>query len=216
MKIPKAFLPEKGLENKLEQLTKAHKTFEKEYDKKYGRDVEKLLSDFHPPYVDYDFMHPEVTDLAEKIGYKQTNKKSKYEYWIRPMGFGESHILVSLGKKSKNHYYLFARLKDGNVEKFCNKLEYKRKMVYPKTILLTGAAFLASLTLSYACYSMPTGNFFRDLVSWVTPSLFPILTLYCASKIAKYTRKRVGRGLDKYCIGMIRGDDKKALEAAFS
>jgi len=216
MRIPKIFLPEnKNLEDKVEQLAKEPKTHEKECRAKHSEELEKLLSKFYPPYVDYDLIHSEVTDLAENMGYKQINKKSSYEYWVKPTGFGESYVLVSFGKKSEK-YYMFARIKDENFEKFCNKLEYQRKMICPKSFILTGFVLSASLTMSYVCSSSPIGNFLKDVVSWMMPSMFTIPAVLSIPSIVQYMRRRIGKGLDKYCIGLIIGDDRKALEAAFS
>lgn len=216
MKIPKTFLPEKGLENKLGQLTKEPKTYEKEYEKKpYSEELEKLLSEFNPIYTDYDMVYLGVKTLAEKTGYKQINEKPGYEYWVKPTGFGESYILVSFGKKSEKHY-MFARAKDENVQKFYKRLEHRRKMVYPKSFLITGSALIASSSMIYACATYPEGTFLREILYWMLPSMVTAPTVLSIPRIIKYVRNRVGKGLDKYCIGLIAGDDKKALEAAFS
>jgi len=216
VKLPKIFIPEKGLEDKINQLEEEPKTNKKDPEKKpYSEELEKLLSEFHPVWTDYEEIYLRVKDLAEKAGYSQIKNSSNCEYLVKQTDFGESYMLVLFGRKFEKHY-VFARLKEDKVKKFCNRLEYQRKMVYPKSLMLTGLALSASLTISYACYSLPVGTFLRDMVSWMIPSMFTIPTILLTPRIVRYVRNRVGKGLDKYCVGLIVNDDRKALEAAFS
>ncbi len=216
MKVPKTFIPEKGLEDKINQLGEEPKINKKDPEKKpYSEELEELLSEFNPVWTDYETIYLRVKDLAEKAGYGQIKKSSNCEYLVKPTDFGESYMLILFGRKFEKHY-LFARLKEGKVKKFCNKLEYKRKMVYTKSLALTGLILSASFTAYYVCYSFPVGSFLRDLISWMIPSMFTIPTILSLPKITRYMRKRIGKGLDKYCVGLIINDDKKALEAAFS
>lgn len=216
MKIPKIFIPEKGLEDKINQLEEEPKIYKKECEKKpYNEELEKLLSEFNHAWTDYEAIYPRVKALAEQAGYSQIKDSSNCEYWVKPTDFGESYMLVVFGKKFEKHY-IFARLKEDNVKKFYNRLEYQRKMVYPKSFTLIGLVLSASLTVAYACSSFPIGNFLRDMVSWMIPSMFTVPTIVSIPSIVKYMRNRIGRGLDKYCVGLVIGDDKKTLEAAFS
>ncbi len=216
MKIPKTFIPEKGLEDKINQLEEEPKTNKKDPEKKpYSEELENLLSEFHLVWTDYEAIYLRVKALAEKAGYAQIKNSSNCEYLVKPTDFEESYMLVLFGREFEKHY-IFARLKEDKVKKFYNRLEYRRKMVYPKSLMLTGLALSASLTMSYACYSLPVGTFLRDMVSWMIPSMFTIPAILSIPRIVRYMRNRIGRGLDKYCVGLIINDDKKALEAAFS
>ena len=216
MKIPKTFIPEKGLEDKINQLEEEPKINKKDPEKKpYSEELEKLLSEFHLVWTDYEAIYPRVKDLAEKSGYGQIKNSSNCEYLVKPTDFGESYMLAIFGRKFEKHY-VFARLKEDKVKNFCNKLEYKRKMVYTKSLALTGLILSASFTMYYVCYSFPVGGFLRDVISWMIPSMVTIPTILSLPKITRYMRKRIGKGLDKYCVGLIVNDDKKALEAAFN
>lgn len=220
MKIPKTFVPEKGLENKIEQLIEEPKTYKKEYKTKEDTELEEELKDllkefdYSPFWQECKSVYPKAKRLLTRTSYKQiTNKKFKYEYWAKPIGGEENYLLTIFENKQR---YAFSRIKDESIEKFCKKFEHQRKMVYPKSFLLTGLAVSASLATSYLFSSYPQGTFLKDLLSWMMPSMVTIPTILSIPSIVKYVRKRVGKGLEKYCIGMIIGNDKKALEAAFS
>jgi len=216
MKIPKSFLPEKGLEEKINQLGEEPKINKNNPEKKpYAEELELLLSEFKPAWTDYDTVYCKVELLAEKAGYTKTKHTPMCDYWVKPADFGGKYVLASFGKRFQKHY-IFAMMKEDKVKKFCKRLEYQRRMVYPKTLLLAGSVISLSLPLSYACSSFPAGNFLKDMVSWVLPSFIAMPALLSIPHVARYFRKRIGKGLEKYCTGLILNDDKKAVEAAFS
>lgn len=217
MKIPKTFLPEKGLENKINQLAEEPKVYKKENDTTpYREELEALLADLNPGWIDDDRVHHKVDELLGKTGYTQIqNEKFHYEYWAKNVSFGENYMLTRFGRKYDLHY-AFARIKDSNVEKFCKKFEYQRKMIYPKSFLISGIAISVSLATSYICSSYPQGNFLKDMLSWMIPGVITAPAILSIPSIVRYVRNRTGKGLEKYCIGMVIGDDKKALEAALS
>ncbi len=217
MKIPKTFLPEKELENKINQLVEEPKTYKKD-DKTNvnSTELEELLKEFNSPWVDYDSVYTKAFQLLSKTGYAQINdKKFKCEYWTKLVSPDESYLFTVYGKKYEQHY-IFSRIKNDKVEKFCKKFERRRKMVYLKSFLLTGLAISGFLSTSYLFSYYPQGNFLRDLLSWMAPSMLVIPTILSIPRVIKYIRGRTTKGLEKYCIGMITGDDKKALTAAFT
>ncbi|MBM3199511.1 hypothetical protein FJZ53_01150 [Candidatus Woesearchaeota archaeon] len=217
MKLPKIFLPDQNLELKLEQLIQNPKVQEKEQEKPYDEELQKLFSHFNPVWTDYEEVHSTVDDLAAKLGYSKLDEHKwfKYDYWSKPAGLEESYLLTRFGKKYNKHY-AFARIKNCNVDKFCKKLEYQRAMVYPKTFAMSGAAFAGAIALGSLCSTYPQGNFLKDMLSWMIHGWVGIMAILSIPRILGYANKKVGKGLDKYCTGLIIGDDKKALEAAFS
>lgn len=218
MRIPTTFLPEKGLENKIEQLAEKPKAYKKENETTpYREELEALLANLNREWIDDDIVHLKVDTLLGKTGYTQIkNEKFHYEYWTKTADIGESYLLTRYGKKYDPHY-TFARIKDSNIEKFCKKFEYKRKLAYPKAFLLTGLALSGSLMICYMCDSYLKGaSFLIDFLSYTIPAISTIPVIFSIPRIMKYMRDRTGKGLEKYCIGMVTGDDKKSLEAAFS
>lgn len=216
MRIPKAFIPEKGLEDKINQLGEEPQITKKDPEKKpYSEELEKLLSEFNPAWTDYDTVYSKVESLTEQVGYTKTKHTPMCDYWVKQTDFERSYVLASFGKKFEKHY-IFAMIKNEKVKNFCNKLEFQRRTVYPKALMTVGLALSASFAVYYPCSLYPPGNLLRDMASWMIPSMFTIPTILSIPKIARYVRNRVGKGLDKYCVGLIVNDDRKALEAAFS
>ena len=142
MEIPKLLIPEKNLDEKIEQL-KENASIRKEEPIEYPlpavgpAEVEKLLNDYDyvhglPPGLNHSIdIDSEISDMLIKSGYKLVKHNRlkwylSYDYWSKPTSSSESHILI---KKYYKHafnigiYYRFARVQNNSIDEFLKRFE---------------------------------------------------------------------------------------------
>jgi len=213
MKIPKTFLPEKDLEEKLKQLSEEKpKTQEKNLSLKIEKEeLDKALEKIRN-VRDHE-VFSEIRPLLEKTGYTLMENKKRYEYWIKPAMSDEKYLFIRV--KDKTKHYTFSIVEENNLEKFCQKFEYENKRI-PLNIFLTTVAIAVGATSSaYLPFYLKAETQILPIVGILGAIVIFFAGICSMEYMQKYTNEKNKKDTEKYCIRLIRNEGE-ALKWAFS
>ena len=222
MKIPKAFIPEKNLDNKVEDLVKEKNVPNLKPTGVEKKELEELLNLFDRFFdckgEPFNITHKKIDIILNKSDYRPLKIKGCFwEYWYRPsaQNFDESYIFIRSFDKHNKKHYAFARVDNLKLESFCRLFEKYE----------TGVISGINHNKPYSSIGMITGALGGIALLFVNPALINTIVSFVpmagliggalgGTYLSRYMHRKYAKNLLR-CYEEIETFSKNAVKKAF-